>query len=263
MYASRASDTALEHLDTAATPTPKASAQQRPSDQSAHWARLARAMYAADGDLAGWDSGDDGQEEESAEERFLREHPGVPVVERLQDLWKLGKVVQRRKKEEAGGRRGRGQDSSEGGGAGAGAGAGVVSAQEGAGREQGVGEEPGRQQDQDQEQGQQQGQLSEVCVPNRDSDVKGEQAGSSAVQVHHEKQDATSPAGMDVLEGTAAQQQPLLSMEPSLELWLQRGTRGHDQAAAPERDTLSLAVIAASTAALQGRTFSELMFELD
>jgi hypothetical protein len=45
--------------------------EQGPADQSSRWARVARDMYAADGDLAGWDS-DGEQREETEEERFIR-----------------------------------------------------------------------------------------------------------------------------------------------------------------------------------------------
>ena len=108
-------------------------ATQKPVvDEYRLWEQRARAMYAADGDEAGWDSGDDGGErggqdtrrlptnggaggalgrngdggatgtagrggegraELAAGERaFMAAHPDVPVVQRLEDLWKLGRL---------------------------------------------------------------------------------------------------------------------------------------------------------------------------
>ena len=45
-----------------------------PLDQSSRWAQAAEQMYAADGDLTGWDS--DGEAQESAEERYLKVRGG-------------------------------------------------------------------------------------------------------------------------------------------------------------------------------------------
>ncbi len=58
-------------MGAAAPAAGEAALEQGPADQSSRWAQLARDMYAADGDLAGWDS--DGEErEETEEERFIR-----------------------------------------------------------------------------------------------------------------------------------------------------------------------------------------------
>ena len=59
-------------------------------DTISTWEKIAAEEFLADGDGDGWDS-DDG-ETETEEERYAREHPDVPVVENLEDLWKVGKV---------------------------------------------------------------------------------------------------------------------------------------------------------------------------
>ena len=57
-------------------------------DQLALWAGIAKAEYAADGDAAGWDS--EPEEEETEQERYIKENPHVPVIEHLEDIWKVG-----------------------------------------------------------------------------------------------------------------------------------------------------------------------------
>ena len=54
------------------------------------WEKIAAEEFAADGDDDGWDS--EPEEVETEEERYAREHPDVPIVENLEDLWKVGKV---------------------------------------------------------------------------------------------------------------------------------------------------------------------------
>ncbi len=64
------------------------------------WEQRAKAAYEADGDGCGWDSDGGGAGEGlaggaacSPEERgFISSHPGVPVVERLGDLWRLSQL---------------------------------------------------------------------------------------------------------------------------------------------------------------------------
>jgi hypothetical protein len=60
-----------------------------PPDQAAVWEGLARMEFAADGCDDGWDSEPEVQETE--EERYIKENPDVPVVEHLEDIWKVGK----------------------------------------------------------------------------------------------------------------------------------------------------------------------------
>ena len=54
------------------------------------WEQIAAKEYQADGEEDGWDS--EPEEEETQEEKYAREHPDVPIVENLEDLWKVGKV---------------------------------------------------------------------------------------------------------------------------------------------------------------------------
>ena len=65
-------------------------AEEPVPDTITAWEKIAAEEFAADGDGDGWES-DDG-EVETEEERYAREHPDVPVVENLEDLWKVGKV---------------------------------------------------------------------------------------------------------------------------------------------------------------------------
>jgi hypothetical protein len=63
-------------------------------DASQAWEKRARAAYAQDGDDGGYDSdgargGGRAGEEDTHEARYMREHPDVPVVERLQDMWQV------------------------------------------------------------------------------------------------------------------------------------------------------------------------------
>ena len=84
-------------------------------DQSRVWEQIAAAAFAADGSTAGWDSDDDGngsgrrghkshQQQrggpDSSEQRYLAAHPGVPVVESLEDIWKVSRLQRERKQRE-------------------------------------------------------------------------------------------------------------------------------------------------------------------
>ena len=79
-------------------------------DVVGRWARIAESEFAFDGDAAGWDSADDG-DRLPAHERYRREHPGVPVVENMEDMWMLTKYQvsrgRRRRRAAQGGGRGR------------------------------------------------------------------------------------------------------------------------------------------------------------
>lgn len=81
---------------TAAVVAPPVAAKTEPLDKSAYWERLAREAYAADGDSDGYSSGGDG--EESPEDKFRKANPGVPVIDRLEDLWQLGAMRQAKKR---------------------------------------------------------------------------------------------------------------------------------------------------------------------
>ena len=59
-------------------------------DVAGRWARIAEAEFARDGDARGWESEEEG-ERLTAQERYARDHPGVPVVENLEDMWMLTK----------------------------------------------------------------------------------------------------------------------------------------------------------------------------
>ncbi|WPT17929.1 Radial spoke head 10-like protein B [Picochlorum sp. SENEW3] len=54
-------------------------------DTNRFWEQVAMESYMQDGNVAGWDSADD--ETESPEDNYSKSHPGVPVVENLEDLW--------------------------------------------------------------------------------------------------------------------------------------------------------------------------------
>jgi len=62
-----------------------------PSDEVAQWEEIALREYMLDGDQAGWDSADE-EDEETAEEKCMRENPGVPVITNLEDLYKLPRL---------------------------------------------------------------------------------------------------------------------------------------------------------------------------
>ncbi|CAD7701471.1 unnamed protein product [Ostreobium quekettii] len=65
-------------------------------DLNSRWEKIAEAEYAKDGATEGWSSDDDAQHETS-DMAFIKKHPDVPVVENLEDLWKLSKLQQERK----------------------------------------------------------------------------------------------------------------------------------------------------------------------
>jgi len=64
-------------------------------DVMAKWETIAQEEYAADGDADGWDS--EPEERETAEEKYIREHPGVAVVDNLEDMWKVGRFQAEKK----------------------------------------------------------------------------------------------------------------------------------------------------------------------
>jgi hypothetical protein len=75
VFASRAEAQEVELADAAAARLQAAGQQhglldRGPADQSLRWAQLARDVYAADGDMAGWDSDGD-QQDPTEEERFI------------------------------------------------------------------------------------------------------------------------------------------------------------------------------------------------
>ncbi|QDZ21659.1 hypothetical protein HOP50_06g41860 [Chloropicon primus] len=78
-------------------------AEEPVPDVIAKWGSIAQAEYAADGDSDGWDS--EPEEKETAEEKYVREHPDVAVVDNLEDMWKVGryqaekKALERKEKE--------------------------------------------------------------------------------------------------------------------------------------------------------------------
>eukprot|EP00889_Picochlorum_renovo_P004850 jgi/Picre1/31880/NNA_007228.t1 len=67
-------------------------------DTNRFWEQVAMESYMQDGNVAGWDSADD--ETESPEDNYSKSHPGVPVVENLEDLWLVSKLQQERKSKE-------------------------------------------------------------------------------------------------------------------------------------------------------------------
>jgi len=67
-------------------------------DLVAKWGNIAQAEYAADGNAEGWDSDQEPETRETKEQKYLREHPDVAVVDNLEDIWRVGKY-QRDKRE--------------------------------------------------------------------------------------------------------------------------------------------------------------------
>lgn len=67
-------------------------------DTGRFWEQVAMESYMQDGNVTGWDSADD--ETESPEDNYSNSHPGVPVVENLEDLWLVSKLQQERKSKE-------------------------------------------------------------------------------------------------------------------------------------------------------------------
>jgi hypothetical protein len=65
-------------------------------DEVAKWESIAKIEYAADGQTDGWDS-DPEEEQETAEEKYIREHPDVAVVNNLEDMWRVGRYQQEKK----------------------------------------------------------------------------------------------------------------------------------------------------------------------
>lgn len=70
-------------------------AEQGVVDRVMQWEQNAARQYADDGVADGWESDD--SQPETAEQRYIREHPEVPVVENLEDMWKVTKLQQERK----------------------------------------------------------------------------------------------------------------------------------------------------------------------
>eukprot|EP00884_Botryococcus_braunii_P020747 jgi/Botrbrau1/7356/Bobra.0316s0004.1 len=68
-------------------------------DKVGFWARVAASLYAEDGETEGWDS-DKEEQKLSSEEKYIKENPSVPVVENLEDLWKVSRLQRERKKKE-------------------------------------------------------------------------------------------------------------------------------------------------------------------
>ena len=62
-----------------------------PTDQVTQWEEIALKEYMLDGDQGGWES-DDEEDQETAEEKCIRENPGVPVITNLEDLYKLPRL---------------------------------------------------------------------------------------------------------------------------------------------------------------------------
>ena len=62
-----------------------------PTDQVTQWEDIALKEYMLDGDQGGWES-DDEEDQETAEEKCIRENPGVPVITNLEDLYKLPRL---------------------------------------------------------------------------------------------------------------------------------------------------------------------------
>ena len=70
-------------------------------DKMALWERIAAAAYAADGTTEGWNSDEEERKKkETKEEVYMREHPNVPVVENLEDLWMVSKLQREKKARE-------------------------------------------------------------------------------------------------------------------------------------------------------------------
>lgn len=79
----------------------KESQDAPPVDESRLWAALAKASFACDGATEGWESSDDEGSKPTGEDTYLKAHPGVPVVENLEDLWMVSKLQRQRKEAEA------------------------------------------------------------------------------------------------------------------------------------------------------------------
>ena len=60
-------------------------------DLVAEWGQIAKTLYAADGDWAGWeeDMASRRRRRETPDEKYSRENPHAPVVTRLEDVYKV------------------------------------------------------------------------------------------------------------------------------------------------------------------------------
>ena len=70
-------------------------------DTVSEWERIAADAYGADGVMEGWDSDEEERKKkETPEEKYAREHPNVPIVDNLEDVWLVAKLQQERKMKE-------------------------------------------------------------------------------------------------------------------------------------------------------------------
>ncbi|KAK9830214.1 hypothetical protein WJX72_010381 [[Myrmecia] bisecta] len=81
------------HANGAAAPA--AAVQEPIIDRVKLWETIAAAQFSADGISEGWDS--DVSDDETPEHKYLKAHPGVPVVDNLEDIWKVSKLQRERK----------------------------------------------------------------------------------------------------------------------------------------------------------------------
>ena len=70
-------------------------------DVFARWGAIAADAYRYDGDDTGWATEEDDDAGCTAQERYLRAHPEIPVVENMEDMWMLTKLQHERQVEEA------------------------------------------------------------------------------------------------------------------------------------------------------------------
>ena len=90
-YSLQASSSSHEEVEQSTTKE-----EEPVEDVISKWERIAQTEYAADGNADGWDS-DVEEEKETAEEKYIREHPGVAVVDNLEDMWRVGRYQQEKK----------------------------------------------------------------------------------------------------------------------------------------------------------------------
>jgi hypothetical protein len=90
-----------------AAPKPPPLPSMPPRDESRIWAEIAAAQYADDGATDGWDDGTDTtgtanrkNNGRAPEDEYLESHPGVPVVENLEDIWQVSRLQRERKARE-------------------------------------------------------------------------------------------------------------------------------------------------------------------
>jgi hypothetical protein len=78
---------------------PEGSIAPVPNDLARDWEIIAKADFTRDGDDFGWDT--ESEDEETAEDKAIRENPDVAVITNYEDLYKVGRLQKRMKEKRA------------------------------------------------------------------------------------------------------------------------------------------------------------------